>query len=122
MKTVSQLDALGYFISTTEADESPLEPGKYLIPGGCVDAPAPTIPSGQRARWADGWGFEDIPAPEPEPVPEPPAPPTPEQIEALRRAAYQAEADPLFFKSQRGEATHEDWLAKVAEIKARFPE
>jgi hypothetical protein len=49
-------------------------------------------------------------------------PPTPEQIEALRRAAYQAEADPLFFKAQRGEATHEDWLAKVAEIKARFPE
>jgi hypothetical protein len=52
----------------------------------------------------------------------PVVPPTPEQIEALRRAAYQAEADPLFFKSQRGEATHEDWLAKVAEIKARFPE
>ena len=51
-----------------------------------------------------------------------PVPPTPEQIEALRRAAYEAEADPLFFKSQRGEATREDWLAKVAEIKARFPE
>jgi len=49
-------------------------------------------------------------------------PPTPEQIEALRRAAYQAEADPLFFKSQRGEATQAEWLAKVAEIKARFPE
>jgi len=46
----------------------------------------------------------------------------PESTEALRQAAYQAEADPLFFKSQRGEATHEDWLAKVAEIKARFPE
>ena len=51
-----------------------------------------------------------------------PPPPTPQQIEALRRAAYQAEADPLFFKSQRGEATQAEWLAKVAEIKARFPE
>ena len=118
MKTVSQLDAQGFFVGTTEADESPLEPGEYLIPGGCVDAPAPTIPSGQRARWADGWAFEDIPAPEPDPVPEPPAP---QPTEALRRAAYQAEADPLFFKSQRGEATTEDWLAKVAEIKARYP-
>jgi hypothetical protein len=49
-------------------------------------------------------------------------PPTPEQTEALRRAAYQAEADPLFFKSQRGEAQQSDWLAKVAEIKSRFPE
>ena len=38
-----------------------------------------------------------------------------------RRAAYIAEADPLFFKAQRGEATMTDWQAKVAEIKTRFP-
>jgi hypothetical protein len=44
-----------------------------------------------------------------------------EQAQANRRAAYIAEADPLFFKAQRGEATMEDWQAKVAEIKARFP-
>jgi hypothetical protein len=38
-----------------------------------------------------------------------------------RRAAYIAEADPLFFKAQRGEATMDEWQAKVAEIKERFP-
>lgn len=38
-----------------------------------------------------------------------------------RAVAYRDEADPLFFKAQRGEATIEDWEAKVAEIKARFP-
>ena len=38
-----------------------------------------------------------------------------------RRSAYIAEADALFFKAQRGEATVEEWQAKVAEIKARFP-
>jgi hypothetical protein len=38
-----------------------------------------------------------------------------------RRNAYIAEADPLFFKAQRGEATMEEWQAKVTEIKARFP-
>jgi hypothetical protein len=38
-----------------------------------------------------------------------------------RRNAYIAEADSLFFKAQRGEATMEEWQAKVAEIKARFP-
>jgi hypothetical protein len=38
-----------------------------------------------------------------------------------RRSAYIAEADALFFKAQRGEATMEEWQAKVAEIKARFP-
>jgi len=38
-----------------------------------------------------------------------------------RRAAYISESDPLFFKAQRGEATMEDWQAKVAEIRDRFP-
>ena len=38
-----------------------------------------------------------------------------------RRSAYITEADPLFFKAQRGEATMEEWQAKVAEIKARWP-
>ena len=41
--------------------------------------------------------------------------------EANRRAAYIAEADPLFFKAQRGEATVQEWQDKVAEIKARYP-
>lgn len=41
--------------------------------------------------------------------------------EVNRRAAYIAEADPLFFKAQRGEATVQEWQDKVAEIKARYP-
>ena len=41
------------------------------------------------------------------------------QNDAQRRYAYQTEADPLFFKWQRGEGTQEEWLAKVAEIKSR---
>lgn len=44
-----------------------------------------------------------------------------EQAKRNRAAAYAAEADPLFFKSQRGEATTAEWEAKVAEIKARYP-
>jgi hypothetical protein len=44
-----------------------------------------------------------------------------ETAEANRRAAYIAEADPLFFKAQRGEATLDEWQAKVAEIKSRYP-
>jgi hypothetical protein len=51
----------------------------------------------------------------------PPAPLTPEYLSVLRADAYRAEADPLYFKAQRGEATNDEWLAKVAEIKARFP-
>jgi hypothetical protein len=43
------------------------------------------------------------------------------KAERNRAAAYAAESDPLFFKAQRGEATTDEWTAKVAEIKARFP-
>ena len=38
-----------------------------------------------------------------------------------RAAAYKLEADPLFFKAQRGEATQQDWLDKITEIQQRFP-
>ena len=38
-----------------------------------------------------------------------------------RAAAYKLEADPLFFKAQRGEATQQEWLDKVAEIQQRYP-
>ena len=38
-----------------------------------------------------------------------------------RAAAYTAEADPVFFKSQRGEGTIEEWEAKVSEIRTRYP-
>lgn len=41
--------------------------------------------------------------------------------EAARQAAYVAEADPLFFKWQAGEATEAEWKAKRQEIRDRFP-
>jgi hypothetical protein len=40
---------------------------------------------------------------------------------AARVKAYNEEADPLFFKAQRGEVLMTEWKAKVTEIKARFP-
>ena len=47
--------------------------------------------------------------------------PTLEQQQALRAIAYRAEADPLFFQAQRGKATQQQWLDKIAEIEARYP-
>ena len=38
-----------------------------------------------------------------------------------RHAAYVIESDPIFFKSQRGEATQQQWLDAIAAIDARFP-
>lgn len=42
--------------------------------------------------------------------------------EKKRASAYKEESDPIFFKWQRGEATKEEWLNKVAEIKQRHSE
>lgn len=44
-----------------------------------------------------------------------------ETAQRNRATAYTTEADPLFFKAQRGEATIEEWEAKVAEIRTRYP-
>lgn len=44
-----------------------------------------------------------------------------ENAEKQRAEAYRNESDPLFFKWQRGEATEQEWLDKVNEIKQRFP-
>jgi hypothetical protein len=44
------------------------------------------------------------------------------EIQQQRQAAYQTEADPIFFESQRDPAVKvETWQAKVEEIKARYP-
>lgn len=41
--------------------------------------------------------------------------------ERARANAFREEADPLYFGWQRGENTEQEWLDKVAEIRARFP-
>ena len=38
-----------------------------------------------------------------------------------RTNAYKQESDPIFFKWQRGEATQQEWLDKIADILQRFP-
>jgi pyruvate/2-oxoacid:ferredoxin oxidoreductase alpha subunit len=51
----------------------------------------------------------------------PPPPPLNAQQKSARQYAYQQEADPIFFLMQRGEATQEEWQAKINEIKERYP-
>jgi hypothetical protein len=44
-----------------------------------------------------------------------------QEQERNRILAFRSEADPLFFKWQAGEGTQEEWLAKRAEIRQRYP-
>jgi hypothetical protein len=43
------------------------------------------------------------------------------QVEAQRHAAYVADADPLFFKWQRGTGTEQEWLDAVQAVKDAHP-
>lgn len=116
---VYQTDHDGFYVGPLLADPDPLDEGHWLIPAGCVTEAPPELSEGQRARLVSGsWTVVD---PIPAPAPVEPLPPTKAEQEALRRDAYAQEADPIFFMAQRGEATMEEWTAKVAEIKARYP-
>lgn len=42
-------------------------------------------------------------------------------LKLARATAFAEEADPLFFKAQRGEAEMEEWVSKVSEIRSRYP-
>jgi hypothetical protein len=44
-----------------------------------------------------------------------------EAIRNQRLAAYREESDPIFFDYQRGEATEEEWLNAIQDIKDRYP-
>jgi len=66
-KTVYQFDLNGVYIGPTDADESPLEPGVYLIPGGCVETAPPEVAEGHIAVWS-GNAWSDV-APTPAPPP-----------------------------------------------------
>ena len=63
-----------------------------------------------------GWLYDGITFTEP-----PPYVPSKEVQQEARAAAYKAESDPLFFKYQRSEATEQEWLDKIEEIKLRYP-
>jgi hypothetical protein len=81
---VYQTDHDRFLVGVTHADPDPLQPGEWLIPGGCVTTEPPTLVGGQSAQWTgDEWVIV-----EPEPEPEPPAPPTPEEILAAQKELY----------------------------------
>lgn len=84
-----------------------------------VDAPSYTYkqnlieesPNLINGQWYQDWKVEDKPISE-----------VKEIHEQLRTEAYRNESDPLFFKAQRNEISMDEWIAKVNEIKIRYPD
>lgn len=124
MKRVVQLDKDGYFVGMTEADESPLEPGVYLMPAMTVDADPPVIPAGQVAKWGDGaWVYEPEP-PGPDPIPEPPDEdevPKEKSNDQLRFEAYPSMYEYLDGIVKGDQAQIDKYIADCLAIKAKYP-
>lgn len=64
-KICYQVSHAGLLLGETVADESPLEPGVYLLPAGCTfTSPPVTVPDGQWPRWnGSTWGLVTKPTP-----------------------------------------------------------
>jgi hypothetical protein len=76
-KTVYQTSPDGWYLGLAIAFESPLEPGVFHIPAGCVEERPPGAPAGHWPKWTDaGWTIEALPPPEETPEPLPPGMPT----------------------------------------------
>lgn len=97
-KIVYQLDANNVYLNTTEAWESPMEPGVFLIPAGCIDTDIPLpelVDQDHYVYWKDGnwWVGQNSPDPDA---------PTPESIAREWRDAELARADVALLKVQDG--------------------
>ena len=64
MTKIYNYDKNGFFTGESDADESPLEKGVFLIPADATEIEPPATPEGKRARFANGrWTLEDAPTP-----------------------------------------------------------
>lgn len=56
MKTVYTFDGQGHFVDLYIAQESPLEPGVFLVPTNATEIPPPKTSENERAVWSgQGW-------------------------------------------------------------------
>lgn len=78
----------GEFLGEGTADESPLEPGAYLVPANATTTAPPTAMSGKVRVWRGEWLFEDKQFEE-QPV-DPEYEPSLEDIKAAKLAAIRA--------------------------------
>lgn len=117
MKKVIQLDADGYFVGFTTADKSPLEADVFLLPAGAIDTDAPTLAEGKRAKWDDGWVFEDIPQPDLEQEAELIEP----TYDQLRAPEYPPFTDYLDGVVKGDQAQIDAYIQAYLAVKAKYP-
>lgn len=102
---VYQTDSDGYFVGEITAQESPLEPGVYLIPAGAYETPPPQAGEGEVAQMAGGyWRLQTIAA-----EPEEPQDPEPSEEEAL---IYKRQGQSLTFPQLLIGLVQMEWITE----------
>ena len=116
----------GFLEFEGECQLDPRSPGEFLIPAHSTLIPPPEPKDGFNRIFNKDkreWTYQEIPVP-----PEPPKQPEP-TWDQFRRSAYFDESDPLLYeylfdadqKDKDKKVSKEEWIAKVKEIKERYP-
>lgn len=98
----------GVYIGSSEADESPLEPGVFLIPAYATDIAPPPMQDGQLLKFdGETWGYVPFAKPEVEPTKTPEEQPITVPMwqarAALRRSHLLDQADAAVNASGNGD-------------------
>lgn len=103
-KTVYLFDESGGYLGPYKAQESPLEPGAFIVPTLSTDAPPPALTGGQTAVWNGTiWNVIDPPV-------IPPHVPTPEEL----AAAAQEAKDLADAQALKADAKFQNLIAKTS--------